>query len=238
MLPLRPRIARATVAACCAALVQCSSLRCAASAGCQGAATSPQSYTSGSAVRPASSVWIPSRAPTSSPAGSAPTATRTTSLGCWVPSARTTARSELPAQALGIGERTEEVDSGAGQAGQAAGPGACRDHERVQVQVAPRRSDELPCELDAADTRARDEADFAVSPGARRLERQVAVRAGEKGLRERGPFVRRMWLLADQRDRTVEALGAERLGAALPASPAPTMTTRRDIRRPGSRSRR
>ena len=124
------------------------------------------------------------------------------------------AGNELGTQSPRVVERPEDVDAATAERCRPPRPGSGCENERIPHQVAARRAREPALRVDPLHPDPELEVDLEVGPGDRSLEKEFLAGAREELLREGGTLVRWLWLFADERDRSVEALRAERLRAA------------------------
>ena len=116
---------------------------------------------------------------------------------------------ELGTQSLRVVERPEHVDAASAEGCRPPGPGSGREYERIPHEVAASRAREPALRVDPLHPDPELEVDLELGPGGRSLEKEFLAGAREELLRERRPFVRLVWLFADQCDRSVEPLRAE-----------------------------
>src|SRR6185436_14499646 len=121
---------------------------------------------------------------------------------------------ELCTQSPRVVERAEDVDAAASERCRPPGPGSGRENERIPHHVAARRAREPARRVDPLHPDSELEVDLELGPGGRSLQKEFLAGAREELLREGGPLVRLVWLLADECDRSFEPLRAKRLRAA------------------------
>ena len=124
------------------------------------------------------------------------------------------AGNELGTQSPRFVECPKDMDATPAEGCGPPGPGSGRENERVPHEVAASRAREPAHRVDPLHPDPELEVDLEIGPDGRPLEEEFLAGAREELLRESRPLVGWVWLFADECDRSVEALRAERLRAA------------------------